>query len=123
MPVPMWMARINRRVFNPREITKGVRPVLTHVGRKSGATYHTPLDAHPVEGGYIFIVMYGPKSDWVKNILASGDATLTVEGVDAALTNPRIIGKDEAFQLLSADVKAPPGFLKVSEYLVMDTST
>lgn len=122
MPVPMWIARKNRRFFNPREIKKGVRPVLTHIGRTSGATFHTPLDAHPIDGGYIFIVMYGQQSDWVKNILASGEATLTVEGADTALTNPKIIGKGEAFLVLSRDVKAPAGFLNVTEYLRMDTS-
>ncbi len=76
MPMPRWVARINKRVFNPMELRRGVRPVLTHVGRSSGKTYRTPLDAHLIEGGYIFIVMYGSDSDWVQNVLAAGAATL-----------------------------------------------
>lgn len=48
---------------------RGARPVLTHVGRTSGKTYRTPLDAHRVEGGYVFILVYGPRSDWVRNVL------------------------------------------------------
>ena len=70
MPVPKWIAKVNKRVFNPREIRKGKRPVLIHTGRASGKTFYTPLDAHRVDDGYVFIVMYGAdKSDWVKNIL------------------------------------------------------
>ncbi|MGI9642566.1 MAG: nitroreductase/quinone reductase family protein, partial [Acidimicrobiia bacterium] len=80
MAIPKWVAKVNKRVFNPREINKGVRPVLTHVGRKSGNTYQTPLDAHAVDGGHIFIANYGPDSDWVQNILASGTASLRVDG-------------------------------------------
>ncbi len=120
MPVPMWIGKVNKRVFNPREIKNGERPVLTHVGRSSGTVYRTPLDAHPVDGGYIFIVMYGSESDWVKNIMAAGTATLTVAGDEIDLTSPRLISKDEAFQVLAKTTKAPPGFLKVTEYLRMD---
>ncbi len=120
MPVPMWIGEVNKRVFNPREIRNGERPVLTHVGRSSGTVYQTPLDAHPVEGGYIFIVMYGSESDWVKNILAAGTATLTVAGDEIDVTSPRLISKDEAFQVLAETTKAPPEILKVTEYLRMD---
>ncbi|MGI9610722.1 MAG: nitroreductase family deazaflavin-dependent oxidoreductase, partial [Acidimicrobiia bacterium] len=76
MPMPTWVAHINKRVFNKREIRKGKRPVITHVGRKSGTVFHTPLDAHQVEGGYVFILVYGSDSDWVRNVLAAGTATL-----------------------------------------------
>jgi hypothetical protein len=61
MPMPRWWGRINKRVLNPREVERGVRPVLTHVGRSSGRTYRTPLDAHPVAGGCVFILVYGPR--------------------------------------------------------------
>ena len=120
MPVPMWIGKVNKRVFNPREIKNGERPVLTHVGRSSGTVYRTPLDAHPVDGGYIFIVMYGSESDWVKNIMAAGTVTLTVAGDEIDLTSPRLISKDEAFQVLAETTKAPPEILKVTEYLRMD---
>lgn len=51
MPVPKWVAKVNKRVFNPREIRRGNRPVLTHIGRSSGKIFQTPLDAHAVDGG------------------------------------------------------------------------
>lgn len=33
VPLPRWLAQLNKRVFNPREIRRGTRPVLVHVGR------------------------------------------------------------------------------------------
>ncbi len=120
MPVPMWIARVNKRVFNPLELRRGVRPVLTHVGRSSGKTYRTPLDAHAVDGGYIFIVMYGSDSDWVQNVLAAGAATLEIDGDEFELVSPRLVSKQDAWQQLSATTKAPPEFLRVTEYLQMD---
>lgn len=123
MPVPTWVAQVNKRVFNPMEIRRGKRPVLVNVGRKTGQAYVTPLDAHPIEGGYIFIVMYGASnSDWVKNVLAAGSAHLHVDGREVELTAPRLIGKDAAGELLPPTTTPPPDFLKVTEYLRMDVA-
>lgn len=120
MPMPRWWGQINKRVFNPRELERGVRPVLTHVGRTSGETYRTPLDAHPVDGGYLFILVYGSKSDWVRNVLAAGHARLTIDGEEIDLTTPRLVDEDEAWQALPDTVKRPPRLLRITEYLRMD---
>ena len=123
MPMPLWWGQINKRVFNPRELKKGDRPVLTHVGRSSGKVYETPLDAHQADGGYIFILVYGSKSDWVQNILAAGSATLRKNGQDTQLTNPRLVTKDEAWQQVDPATKEPPGILRISEFLQMDEAS
>ncbi len=120
MPIPMWVAQINKRVLNPLELRRGVRPVLTHVGRSSGKAYRTPLDAHPVDGGYIIIVMYGADSDWVQNVLAAGAAALEIDGDEFELMSPRLVSKEDASQLLATTTKAPPDYLRVTEYLQMD---
>lgn len=118
--MPRWWTRINKRVFNPAELRRGTRPVLTHLGRVSGATHRTPLDAHPVDGGYVFVLVYGSRSDWVRNILAAGHARLTIDGQDIELTAPRLIASQEAWQSIDDGVKRPPGFLRIDEYLRMD---
>jgi deazaflavin-dependent oxidoreductase (nitroreductase family) len=120
VPMPRWWTHINKRVFNPVELRRGVRPVLTHVGRASGTTYRTPLDAHPVEGGYVFILVYGSRSDWVRNALAAGHARLRIDGRDLELTAPRLISSDEAWAAIGEGVKRPPGVLNITEYLRMD---
>jgi hypothetical protein len=82
MPMPRWWGQINKRVFNPREIARGRRPVLTHVGRSSGTTLRTPLARRAPRrrvGGYLFVLVYGSGSDWVRNVLASGQAHASTE--------------------------------------------
>lgn len=122
MPMPLWWGHINKRVFNPRALQSGKWAVITHVGRSSGKTYRTPLDAHHVDGTYVFILVYGSRSDWVQNILASGSATLEVGGEMVELASPRLIAKDVAWALLDGITKPPPEFLDVNEFLQMDVA-
>ncbi|MCA1784133.1 MAG: hypothetical protein LC679_18765 [Intrasporangiaceae bacterium] len=89
--VPRWWTQINKRVFNPAELRRGTRPVLIHVGRTSGASHRTSLDAHPVGGGYVFILVYGSQSAWVRDVLAAGRARLTVDRQQIELAAPRVI--------------------------------
>ena len=93
MPLPRWLAHINKRVFNPMEVRRGARPVLIHTGRSSGKTYRTPLDAHALPDGYLFIPLYGPRTDWVKNVLLAQAARLCVDGHEIELQSPRLVKK------------------------------
>lgn len=118
--VPKWMGKVNKKVFNPREIRKGKRPVLIHTGRSSGATYFTPLDAHEVDDGFVFIVMYGSDCDWVQNVLHAGTATLRVKGSEFELGSPRLISIEDAAQALQTATDDPPKLRTKAEYLRMD---
>lgn len=100
MPLPRWLSRINKRLLNPREIERGERPVLSHVGRTSGRVHRTPLQARAVDGGYLFNLLYGPESDWVKNVLAAGGAELAVDGEVVKLRNPRVVDSATAARAL-----------------------
>ncbi|RJO74742.1 nitroreductase family deazaflavin-dependent oxidoreductase [Nocardia panacis] len=121
MPMPRWWGQVNKRVFNPRALASGNWPVLTHVGRVSGATYRTPLDVHPVEGGFLFVLVYGSRSDWVRNVLAAGRAHLRVEGREMNLTAPRLIGLDEAKRDLPPKALGPK-MMRITEFLRMDVA-
>ena len=123
MSLPRWLGRINRRVFNPLEIRRGKRPVLSHVGRRSGNLYKTPLDAHSVENGYVFVVNYGVGCDWVQNILAAGRAALTIGDRTYDLERPRLISDEEAARSLPPNTKLPPSFLGIDDYLRMNLVT
>jgi deazaflavin-dependent oxidoreductase (nitroreductase family) len=120
MALPRWVARVNTRFTNKMVLRKGDSPVITHEGRVSGKTFRTPLDAHQVDNGYIFVLMYGSDSDWVQNILAAGTASLRVGRDEFELVSPRLVTKDVAWQRLPATAKPPPEFLRVTEYLQMD---
>lgn len=122
MLYPRWLARINKRVFNPREVRKGERPVVIHVGRSSGTVYRTPLDAHPTKGGYVLVVRYGPGSDWVRNIVAADRATLRVDGQELRLDSPRLVLQQEAVDQLVPGFQPDGSFFKADHYLLMDRS-
>lgn len=119
MAYPRWLAKINKRIFNPSQLRKGRYPVVTHVGRTSGKSYQTPLDAFPTETGFVLVARYGPQSDWVRNILAAGTATLRVDGEDHTLAAPRLVSLEEALVALVSD-EPPPDFTKAEDFLLMD---
>ena len=122
MPYQRWLAKINKRVFNPKAIRKGDYPVITHVGRTSGRSYQTPLDAYPTKTGYVIVVRYGPKSDWVLNVLAAETVTLRVDGEVLSLGSPQLVSQKEALDTLISD--EPPGdFSKADDFVLMDYQT
>lgn len=67
----------------------------------------------PIRDGFIVLIGYGLKSDWVKNVFASGQAVLHKRGKSIALANPRLVSKAEATPL----VAGPSGvFYRVFPY-------
>jgi deazaflavin-dependent oxidoreductase (nitroreductase family) len=119
MPMPLWWGRINKRVFNPRAVRQGKWQVIHHVGRSSGRPYRTPLEAHRVDDGFLFTLVYGSRSDWVRNVLAAGTARLEIDGDTVDLVAPEVIGAEEAFERLHAGTKRPPRLLRIDEFLTM----
>jgi deazaflavin-dependent oxidoreductase (nitroreductase family) len=117
MPLPRWLAHINKRVFNPVEVRRGARPVLIHTGRSSGKTYRTPLDAHRLPDGYLFIPLYGPRTDWVKNVLAAQAARLSIDGHEIELQSPRLVKKKDIWAMVPTTTKSYPGISGESELL------
>ncbi len=97
MPMPLWWGQINKRVFNLRAVRNGKWQVIRHVGRSSGQRFRTPLEALTVDGGFIFMLVYGSRSDWVQNVIAAGMATLEIDGDTVDLIGPELISADEAF--------------------------
>ncbi len=121
MPMPLWWGQINKKLFNPGALEKGDWPVLRHVGRSSGRIHRTPLGVHRRDGGYVMFLVYGPGADWAQNVMAAGEATLEIDGGEVGLTNPRVVPLDEALAEIPEDTKRPPGLLRISECLMVDT--
>jgi deazaflavin-dependent oxidoreductase (nitroreductase family) len=119
MPMPLWWGHVNKRVFNPRSLRNGKWQVIDHVGRTSGRAYRTPIEALPVDDGFIIVLVYGSRSDWVRNVLAAGTATLEIDGGKVDLVEPVVITAAEAFERLPTGAKRPPKLLKIDEFLAM----
>ena len=65
--------------------------ILTNVGRKSGKTYHTPINVFKRGDYYVFALTYGSNVQWLKNILAAGSVEMRTRGKDIHLVEPELI--------------------------------
>jgi deazaflavin-dependent oxidoreductase (nitroreductase family) len=88
--------RLNRSLTNPRVMrTAGTdatqTSVIAHVGRTSGRAYETPVDTIPAETGLLIALPYGTRADWVRNVLASGSATVVTHGRRFDVDRPTIV--------------------------------
>ncbi|MGN6485561.1 MAG: nitroreductase family deazaflavin-dependent oxidoreductase [Thermomicrobiales bacterium] len=84
MPIPRAIARANRNGLNrlTRRFAGSIPPfvLLTHTGRRSGATYTVPLMAFRHGDAFVIALTYGETTDWQRNIEAGGPASLTARG-------------------------------------------
>jgi deazaflavin-dependent oxidoreductase (nitroreductase family) len=65
--------------------------VVHHVGRTTGRAYETPIAAVPTDDGFVIALPYGSNTDWLKNVLASGQATIVHDGTSHSVDRPEVI--------------------------------
>ncbi len=70
--------------------------LLTYTGRKTGHTYHTPINVFRRGNHYVFALTYGSESQWVKNVLAAGGCQMRRRGRDVRLVEPELIVDPDA---------------------------
>jgi deazaflavin-dependent oxidoreductase (nitroreductase family) len=95
MLFPAWIDRLQMKYMNPvmRRIARYLPTfvVLNHRGRKSGKPYQTVVNAYR-KGNVVAVLLGHGKTDWVKNVLAAGEADLQVRGRrDMHITNLRVL--------------------------------
>jgi deazaflavin-dependent oxidoreductase (nitroreductase family) len=91
---PPWFDRYQVKYMNPvlKPLAKYLpgTSVIKHRGRKSGKPYETIVTAYR-KGDVLAIALGHGKTDWVKNVLAAGEADLRFTRRTVHLTNPRIL--------------------------------
>ena len=110
------------RVFNPisRRFVRWLPGfgILAYRGRKSGKAYRTPLNVFRHDADWVFALTYGSDVQWVKNVLAAGQATLEKGRKRIRLVEPELIVDPER-RLMPFPVRQVLGFMRVSEFLRM----
>jgi deazaflavin-dependent oxidoreductase (nitroreductase family) len=87
-----WVAAFNLHVTN--RITGRFADrlpgfgIVTHVGRKSGRTFHTPVNVFRIQDGFLVALTYGREAEWVKNVVSAGGCSLKTLGQQYQLTDP-----------------------------------
>jgi len=94
MLFPAWLDRLQMKYMNPvmRRAARFLPTfvVINHRGRKSGKPYRTVVNAYR-KGNLVAILLGHGKADWVKNLLAAGEADVQVRNRDVHLTNLRVL--------------------------------
>jgi deazaflavin-dependent oxidoreductase (nitroreductase family) len=90
------LVRLQRAVINPRQLRSAGKPgayasIIRHVGRTSGKAYETPVGVVPTEDGFLIGLVYGSGTNWLRNVLACGSATIVHEGQTYAVDRPEIV--------------------------------
>lgn len=90
-----WVAAFNLAVTNRITSRFAARlpgfGILTHVGRKSGKVYRTPVNVFRAPKGFLIALTYGPNSEWVRNVVAAGGCQLETHRVQYQLSSPTIV--------------------------------
>ena len=120
-PLLAWLRPVTRRANPLMRRLVGRLPsfgVLSYTGRKSGKRYQIPLNAFRRGKTVAFALTYGADVQWVKNVLASGEAELRQRGRTLRLRDPRLI-VDRSGRLVPLVVRVFLRLMRVSEYLTM----
>ncbi len=106
-PVKDAVRTFNKYVLNPAMLHLAGRKhwyagVIRHTGRHTGRAYATPVVVNPVAGGgFVVPLPYGTGVDWLRNVLASGKATVTADGETYDVIEPEVIDAATAAPLLT----------------------
>ena len=94
MVFPPLIHRLQVKYMNP-VVKKVARflpsfAVIEHRGRKSGKQYETVVNAHR-KGDTLAVILGHGKADWVKNVLAAGEADMRLFRREVHIVNPRVV--------------------------------
>jgi deazaflavin-dependent oxidoreductase (nitroreductase family) len=70
--------------------------VVRHLGRRSGRSYETPVVTVEHDDSLLIALPYGERTDWMKNVLASGTATVVTQGRAYKVDQPQVIPMADA---------------------------
>ena len=90
-----WVSAFNQAVTNRITGPFATRlpgfGMLTHVGRKSGRLYRTPVNVFRTADGFLIALTYGREAHWAQNVLAAGGCRLETRGLQYQLASPVIV--------------------------------
>jgi hypothetical protein len=83
-----WFNKVGLRTAGQPGAASGV---VRHRGRTSGRTYDTPVAVIATERGFLIALPYGLRSNWLRNVLANGEAVVVHEGREHQVDSPVIV--------------------------------
>ena len=93
--------------------------LIRHTGRRSGREYGTPVWAVPTAEGVVISLPFGEGADWLKNVLAAGEATIETKGETWTVTHPEVVDREIAWRLLPRRARLLFGLAGIDRYVVL----
>ena len=123
MPLPRQLARFNRvvtnRVLGPLARFLPGFALVSHVGRRSGRIYRTPVNLFRRGDGYVIALTYGADSQWVRNVLQAGRAEIETRGHRLQLVDPQVV-RDPSRSAVPRHVRVALRLLNVDEFMLLE---
>lgn len=112
----------NKYVLNPVMLRLAGKPhwyasVVRHTGRRSGREFSTPVVIETVGDHLVVPLPYGTDADWVRNVMATGGATVVHKGQTLTVEAPEIIDATRALPLLPTNRRRTFQGAGISHYL------
>jgi deazaflavin-dependent oxidoreductase (nitroreductase family) len=122
MPLPKRLARFNRHVTNrvvgPVASRLPGFAVVSHVGRRSGRVYRTPVNLFRDGDRFVIALTYGSDSQWVRNVLAAGAVDIETRGRRVHLVAPEVV-RDAERSLVPEPIRPILRLARVSDFMVL----
>ena len=119
-----WVAAFNLAVTNRITSRFAARlpgfGILTHVGRKSGKVYRTPVNVFRVPEGFLIALTYGRESEWVKNVVAARSCQLQTRHALYQLSAPTIV-HDPTRRRFPPFVRTVLGLIGANDFMQLST--
>ena len=100
MQLSRRVARFNKLINNPIQgVYSWLVPpwaVILHRGRRSGRQYRTPLLAFRHDRTLVIALLYGERSDWLRNLKAGGGGYVIRAGRTFKVGEPRVMDTSDA---------------------------
>jgi deazaflavin-dependent oxidoreductase (nitroreductase family) len=95
-PVIDRVRHMNRSFFASEQLESAGTPgayagMLHHRGRKSGHSYTTPVSIKRHGDEFVIAIVYGRRTEWVKNVIAAGSAVIELDGETYQVGQPEIV--------------------------------
>jgi deazaflavin-dependent oxidoreductase (nitroreductase family) len=122
MPLPKALARFNRvvtnRLLGPFAARLPGFAIVNHIGRRSGREYCNPVNLFRSGDRYVIALTYGADSQWVRNVLAAGEARVRTRGRTIDLVEPEVV-HDERQSLVPLPVRPILRAANVTDFMLL----
>lgn len=91
--------------------------IVQNRGRKSGRELSVPVVVRGIDGGVLIPLPWGPKTNWVRNVLAAGECVVVWKGVARQMGRPEVVGADAAGQAFGGFQRKAAERFGITSYL------